>query len=52
VVAGSLISVFGLVPVLIGYGVLVSAAALAALLAQLSGAGRAQGDPEPSRVVS
>ncbi|MGB3731640.1 MFS transporter [Microbacterium sp.] len=52
VIAGSLISVFGLAPVLIGYGVLVSAAALAALLAQLSGAGRAQGDPEPSRVVS
>ncbi|MDT0156194.1 MFS transporter [Microbacterium sp. ARD32] len=54
VIAGALISLIGLIPAIIGYGVLVSAfalVALVALLVQRPGAARAQDAPEPSRVV-
>lgn len=50
-VAGVFVSIAGLVPTIVGYGVLVTLCAVLALVAQFVGVGRAQGARELSRVV-
>jgi predicted MFS family arabinose efflux permease len=50
-VAGVFVSIAGLVPTIVGYGILVTLCAVLALVAQFVGVGRAQGARELSRVV-